>query len=136
MKILADECIPPNTFRLLARLLKLLKPPVDAVHLLDRLKAAGVPDDHWVPQIGQEGGWLVITGDCGRGKPPRLPELLPAHNVTGVFMGGNLPQECAFVKFRAIMVNYPKIVAAAAGPAGKRYIIHRQGPDGFSFKPW
>jgi hypothetical protein len=121
----------------MAGLLRLHKPkPVESAWLVDWLSAKGIADDQWVPRAAEEGDWIVLTADKGR-ESPRLNYLLPAYKVTGIFMGGKIPNLSGYEKIRAVMSVMHMIETAADDTPGRRYRLIRVGQaQRYTLKPW
>lgn len=87
-----------------------------------------VQDAEWIPGlIGTD--VLIISGDRGRGAPPRLPQLCREANRTHILFSSSM-HKCAlqFQQIRSIVVLWPKIIEASKSPPGSRYQI--QSLDG------
>ena len=133
MKLLIDECIGKPLFEKLADILALADPNLEWKHLTDIVKA-GTKDDVWVPELSSL-GYIVITGDTGKGSGAPLPYLLPRHQMTAIFFSGKIQQRRAFEKVRSIIYLWPDIMAIADDTPGKRWKIMIHG-TGYRWEEW
>lgn len=131
---MADECIPPARFRSIVDELRNNDPPIHAIHLLDIFRG-GIQDDDWARRLRQESGWIVVTGDRGRGRSPRLPVILPALGVTGIFMSASLQNAKGDDKVEAIRWMAARIDRIAAAPPGTRFKLNKHG-ETFRLEEW
>lgn len=132
-----DECMPRMWCKRLAEMLRLKKEPVEAFNLVDRY-ASGLGDDavtKWI--VAHKPRLLMISGDSGAqsGRDPRLPKLLPAHGITGVFLAPRMAQKEGFERVRALIVCMPAIIRAYHATPGERYSLRESG-DGYAIDKW
>ncbi len=132
---MADECIPPKQFRSIIDELRSNDPSIHAAHLLDWMKRAGVRDDEWARRLSSEPGWIVLTGDRGRGKSPRLPAILPELGVTSVFMSASLQNAKGEDKLEAIRWLADRIDRIAVAAPGTRFKLNKHGGT-FRLEEW
>ena len=139
MRLLADECIPVKAFHLLEQ----IRNPrgivhTEMVHLLDRMNS-GVGDDIWASNFAHASPpFLVITGDRGvhtKTGDPRLPQILPALGISGVFLSGKIQNAKAFDKIRALLYVWPQLEEIWARPSGERHKLLISG-KGYKLKAW
>lgn len=136
IKLTADECVTPRRFESLIPSLAVGDPPIQAVHLLKLNGQQGLQDDQWAERLGREGGWIVVTGDRGRrAEGPRLPRVLPAAKVTGVFLSGKLQSSSGDDKLASIQWMIKRIDKIAKAPPGTRFRLNRDG-DSFRLEIW
>jgi hypothetical protein len=86
--------------------------PIESRHLLDLFRS-GELDDRWPETLASRGeDPVVITGDRhrkSRSIDPRLPIILPAVNLTGLFLSGTLQQASGEIKMAAILTILDKL---------------------------
>ena len=90
MKFFFDNCISP---RLARAIHELSKPEHEVLALRDRFDP-GTADTVWIPTLGVEGGWTIVSGDLRIRTRPQERELLRAARLTTFFMAKgfmNLP---------------------------------------------
>ncbi len=121
--ILFDECIgKPHVERL-----KTLVADVSAIdakisHVLD-FQAQGVRDEDWIPRIANE-GWIVISGDRGRGgmkKGEPLPRVCLKYGVTHVLLSRGVVHRCSADKILTVLSVWHEILELHSVPRGSRY---------------
>ena len=138
-----DECMTQKASRLVVQGLQLYKPPIHGEFPEDYFGFKGALDIDWTKQLQAEGDWSVITTDIGRQrgnqarlKGPPLHLILPARNITGIFLSGKMAQRGGFEKARCIFYLIHEIVAAIERSApGTRFKIRPAG-NGYSMSPW
>lgn len=141
MILFADECIPPLHFRALGEALKVADPPVECIHLLDKLRS-GIDDEAVADYLATLDRPVCLSADNGRttrGDDPRLPLILPERGITGVWFAPALAPRPGFVKMQALMSQFDRVRAAHDGPPGARYRIYVKGDDTnpvFRFESW
>jgi hypothetical protein len=93
-------------------------------HIKDYYKE-GIKDNDWIPQLGKEGGWIVISGDRAKraNKGGKLPELCKQHGITHVLLSSTLHQKKAHEKLAALALIWNEIAALHEVPLGTRFIL-------------
>lgn len=128
MNLCFDECIPPKWFRLLCEMFKKRNPPIQSVHLLDRLRQ-GTKDDAVVDWLlKQSPPIMMVSADSGKNTKrgdPRLHLLCPQNSITSVFLSSSLCQKPGFEKVRMMMICMPELEAAYHGVRGSRYRLEK-----------
>ena len=134
-KIFLDECI---AHPIAARLLHYYTPAYPSLkvrHLFEEYRAKRC-DSVWVPNLAEQGGWIIITKDRGKhssqGKSgkPRLPDLCIEYKITCVAISNKLGHAKAAEIQEAIdeaMRNIQAIYAAPAGTIVKLGIEYTKG---------
>lgn len=82
MRFFFDNCISPNIVEALVHL--------DSRHHLKHLRAKfeqGISDPDWIRRLGQEGNWIIISGDprISRGQAERAAWI--ESGLTAFFLG-------------------------------------------------
>ena len=104
---------------------------VELCHIVDKY-AEGDKDEDWIPKLGIEGGWVVITFDAGRNSKvgQKLPELCLVHKVTHIVMSGTLNQATTLEKVNLIAPAWPLINGVFSSSKGSRYHMRRVTRNG------
>jgi hypothetical protein len=106
-RFLFDECIGKP---LMLELQSMVAPDSEFRHIVDTFRA-GEKDEIWIPRLGAEGDWIVITADAGthskRGR--KLPQLCREYSVTHVVLSRTLHQRTVLEKVAALACIWPKI---------------------------
>jgi len=128
LKLLFDECIGGPLIAHFAALIAYT--PVDCeVKLVLDYVASGVHDQDWIPKIADE-GWIIVTGDSGKGgtgKGQKLPHLCTQLGVTHIMLSGKLQQKKGFEKVRAIISVWEEICELPAQPKGSAWVLRFVG---------
>jgi hypothetical protein len=93
-------------------------------HLCDKF-ASGIHDSVWIPQIGQEGQWIVVSGDraknsSGSGK---LPALCIEHKVSALMMSSSFVHKKSHEKLKIFQDNWGQVVNIANFPPGSLFLM-------------
>ncbi len=120
-RLLFDECIGKPV---MTKLRGLIPVEIELQHLADKF-AKGDKDEDWIPRLGTEGGWVVITSDAGRNskKGQKLPELCLIHRVTHVILSGTLNQKSTLEKINSIAAAWSFFEDVFSSPQGSRYFM-------------
>lgn len=124
MRFFFDNCVSP---RLARAIHQLIRPAHEVVALRDRFEA-GAPDTLWIPALGREGDWIIVSGDLRIRTRPQERELLRAAQLTTFFMAGgymNLPE---WEQVRWMVDKWPLIVEQAdrVNP-GAMFLVPKKG---------
>jgi PIN like domain len=95
----------------------LLEPEHEVVHLKDRF-AANTPDETWMSILGQEAGWIIISGDLRIRKNPHEVQAWRAAGHTTFFLKDgwiNLP---FWTQAWKLVKCFPDVVATATKAKG------------------
>ena len=120
-KFMFDECLSEAAMEGLDKITP--KPHIFA-HVISHFKS-GIHDDVWIPKLGEDGGWVVISADRGKGssKGGKLPELCKEHKVTHVLLSGKLHQKKSHEKISAIGLLWGEISKLHLEPPGSCFIM-------------
>lgn len=137
IRFLFDECISkPVVEKQVAESLVLYGAAASVTHFL-RKYPSGTKDPRWIPEIAEEGGWIVVSMDRGRHskKSERLPIICRAFRVTHVVLSAGLEKRSMHYRATAIAACWPELIAAASRPAGTGFRLSmHQTPAGISFQ--
>jgi PIN like domain len=125
LKLMFDECIGKPVMESLPQLLSFSKhDQFELGHVLDRQKQ-GIHDEDWIPQLAPE-GWIVVTGDRGKGgkkKGEKLPFVCMRNQVTHIMLGPSLLHKPSFDKVVAIVQVWDEIAKLPDAPAGSAFLL-------------
>lgn len=118
-RLLFDECIGKPV---MLQLLPLVSPGLEVHHLVDKFKR-GEQDEDWIPQLGTEGGWVLITSDAGIHSKAgqKLPDLCAEHKVTHLILSGKLHKKTTVEKITWIAAAWPFVEEIFSSPPGSRF---------------
>ncbi|MGU3540533.1 PIN-like domain-containing protein [Methylobacterium sp. A54F] len=113
MKIVVDENLPPALARALDAL---FAGEHTIVHLRDRY-GPGVTDLTWIPELGQEGNWIVLSGDRGIRRKRAEFQAFKASRLIGFFLSAGLNKAPLVKKAERILALWPAIETFASRAA-------------------
>lgn len=120
IRFLFDECISWKVVEdQLTASLELYSPGATLVHLRKKF-TPGTKDRVWIPQIAEEGGWIIISMDRGKHSnvPDRLPLICQRVCVTHATLSGGLAKRSMYFRATAIEACWPALVSAGSDPPG------------------
>lgn len=82
MKLFVDENLPPQLARGLAAL---FESDHEVTCHRDKFGARCRLDEEWIPELGHEGGWVVLSGDVNIARKRPQRELFFRSNLVGFF---------------------------------------------------
>jgi hypothetical protein len=137
IRFLFDECISWRVVEgQLAQSLELYAPHATVAHFAKKFPC-GTKDRVWVPQIANEGGWIVVSMDRGTHSKveERLPLICRAFQVTHVLLSPGLEKRNMYYRALAIETRWPELVNAAAYPHGTGFALSmRETKSGVMFQ--
>lgn len=120
LKLFFDECCSK---RIPLKLLDVFKedyPEFQTKHLCE-YTSSGTSDSVWLPQLAQEGDWIVITSDKGRDtKKPQLPIYCRDLKITHVIFTSKILTAGLIAHKQAFYCLWPQIVKIPLLPKGTR----------------
>lgn len=127
-RLLFDECIGRPV---MAQLYDFVPQEVELHHIIDKY-TAGDKDEDWIPKLGTEGGWVVITADAGRNSKvgQKLPDLCFVHRVTHVILKGQFHHKTTLEKIKLIAEAWPRLENVFSSPQGSRYFMRLRNQKG------
>ena len=137
IRFLFDECVSrPVVETQIAESLLLYGAEASVAHFLGKY-SRGVKDRVWIPEIAEEGGWIVVSMDRGQHsrKSERLPIICRAFRVTHVTLSAGLEKRTMHYRATAVAACWPELIAAASHPPGTGFNLSmRPIRDGFAFR--
>ena len=111
MRFFFDNCISPNLVAALGELEKHARAPT-LVHLRSRFNE-DTPDPVWITALGQEGDWIIISGDprISRGRAERA--AWHESGLTAFFLGDAWSNRRLHKQVGDFIALWPAIVQAA-----------------------
>ena len=124
MRFFFDNCISPKLARAMH---ELSQPEHEAVALRGKFPE-GALDMDWIPRLGQEGRWIIVSGDLRIKTRPIERELWRAAKLTTFFMAKNFPRLEAWEQVRWMVDKWPLIVEfAQKSTPGSAFIVPHRG---------
>jgi hypothetical protein len=109
VKVMVDNDLPP---RLAIALNTIFEPDGDqVVALRHKFGRSNVKDEEWIPALGDEGGWAVISADqrIAKRKPSR--ELFIRNGLVGFFFSPGLQKSPLHKQAARLLTLWPQIKA-------------------------
>jgi hypothetical protein len=121
-KFLLDECVSLPIVEALRKHVESLPDPATLTHIIE-LGLASQTDDEWIPRIAEE-GWIVISGDKGKGglrKGQKLKAVCVAFGVTHILVSASIQEKKVAEKIEIFTSAWEQIAATVDAEAGTRY---------------
>lgn len=127
-RLLFDECIGRPVME---KLRELVPQGIEFYHIVGKY-TAGDKDEDWIPKLGIEGGWVVITSDAGRNSKvgQKLPDLCIIHKITHVILKGRLHHKTTLEKISLIAAAWRFFENVFTSPQGSRYFMRLRSKKG------
>ncbi len=109
MKVVIDENLPPALARALAAL---FVGEHEIIHIRDRY-GPGVKDLQWIPELSDEGAWIVISGDRGIRKIKAEFNAFRHSRLIGFFLSAGLNKAPLVKKAERILALWTSIETLA-----------------------
>jgi hypothetical protein len=108
VKLLVDNDLPPR----LAEALNIIFAPDDQVIALrEKFGRANLKDEEWIPLLGAEGGWAVLSADMRIAKKRPSRELFIRAGLVGFFLSSSLQKAPLAVQTARIIRLWPQMVS-------------------------
>ena len=127
-RFLIDECIgKPSMMALKA----LVPDDLEFAHICD-IFGQGAQDKDWIPQIAEEGRWVVITSDGGKksNRGGKLPRLCEENGITHVVMSPSLHSKRADEKVAALVMVWDRLMTLGNEVPGTRFKLQYRASKG------
>ena len=108
MKLLVDHNLPP---RLASALNEIFAPQDTVVALREKFGRSDLKDEDWIPKLGREGGWAVLSADMNiaRKKPSR--DLFIAEGLVGFFFSPALQKWPLNRQAARVLTIWPQLIS-------------------------
>jgi hypothetical protein len=113
----------------------------ELAHLFSKF-SPGALDTVWIPQLAEEGDWIIVSCDKGKNskKSESLPLICQATGVTHIILSTALGHRTSFYRVHAINSCWPQILATADAPKGSGFTLSistgKKGKISFRFQEW
>ena len=141
MRIMLDECVTQGPSEILIQFFQM--DGIEAAFLVEHFGKQGVKDSSWAKALMEEGDWCVITADRGRKKKntrlsegPPLHKILPACDISGVYMSGSVQNSRGAEKVRAVTSTWPDIKSFFVNGAPGSRMLLAKATKGFSLREY
>lgn len=128
MRFFFDNCV---SRRLATAMHALVEPEHEVVHLREKWPKAdqqSISDTTWITQLGNEGGWVVLSGDVRIRTRPAERDALRTAKLTAFFLADGYPKLGKWEQVRWLVDKWPEIVELAqkVGP-GSTFRVPKRG---------
>ena len=124
MKFFLDNCLAIRHARALH---EMVKPDHSFTHLQDKFSPA-IKDQDWIYALGQESGWVVISGDYRIGKSAHERRAWHESGLTVFFLSKGWTNIPPLLQHSKLALILEKIIAEAqAAPAGAGFSVSING---------
>jgi hypothetical protein len=108
VKLLVDNDLPPR----LAEALSVIFSPYDQiVALRDKFGRSDLKDEEWIPKLGKEGGWAVLSADRNIAKKKPSRDLFIGAGLVGFFFSSSMQKMPLHLQAARILTIWPQMIA-------------------------
>ena len=124
MKLLVDHNLPP---RLAEALHVIFQPDHEVIALSRKFERHNLKDEEWIPALGREGGWAVISADMNiaRKKPSR--ELFVRAGLVGFFFSPAMQKWPLSRQTARILTLWPQMISHLSTTANGVFEVPTSG---------
>lgn len=124
MKLLVDNDLPP---RLAKALDAIFFPDDEIVSLRQKFGRADLKDEDWIPTLGAEGGWAVLSADMNIAKKKPSRELFVGAGLVGFFFSPSLQRAPLRLQLARVLTIWPQMVSHMKTTANGVFELPRSG---------
>lgn len=124
MKLLVDNDLPP---RLAKALDAIFSPDEEIVSLRQKFGRADLKDEDWIPKLGAEGGWAVLSADMNIAKKRPSRELFVSAGLVGFFFSPSLQKAPLRLQLARVLTIWPQMVSHMKTTANGVFELPRSG---------
>lgn len=124
MKLLVDHNLPP---RLGLALNEIFKPEHTIIALRDKFGRSDLKDEEWIPRLGKEGGWAVLSADMNiaRKKPSR--DLFVGAGLVGFFFSPAMQKWPLHRQAARVLTIWPQLISHMSTTANGVFEVPASG---------
>ncbi|MDP9414450.1 MAG: hypothetical protein M3Q08_10265 [Pseudomonadota bacterium] len=108
MKLLVDNDLPP---RLAEALNTIFAPDDHVIALRAKFGRSDLKDEEWIPLLGAEGAWAVLSADMRIAKKRPSRELFIRNGLVGFFLSPSLQKAPLASQAARILTLWPQMVS-------------------------
>lgn len=120
MRFFFDNCLPPPLVTAVNAIGATEAPAHVGTHLREKFNP-DTPDERWIPALGQEGEWIIVSGDIRITRTPHLRQAWLDSRLTAFFLAKgwtNLRRWDFAWKFLRVWPNIASQAGLVKPPAG------------------
>jgi hypothetical protein len=114
VKLLVDNDLPP---RLAEALNAIFAPDHQIVSLRAKFGRSSLKDEEWIPLLGREGGWAVLSADMSIAKKRPSRDLFVGAGLVGFFFSPSLQKAPLYAQAARVLTIWPQMVSHMATTA-------------------
>lgn len=108
MKLLVDNDLPP---RLAKALNTIFATDHKIVALREKFGRSNLKDEEWIPKLGAEGGWAVLSADMNIAKKRPSRGLFVSAGLVGFFFSPSLQKAPLRLQAARVLTIWPQMVS-------------------------
>lgn len=108
MKLLVDNDLPP---RLAEALNVIFAPDHEVTALRKKFGRANMKDEEWIPKLGAEGGWAVLSADMNIARKRPSRQVVVGAGLVGFFFSPSLQKAPLNLQAARVLTIWPQMVS-------------------------
>lgn len=108
MKLLVDNNLPP---RLAEALNVIFAPGHEITALREKFGRSNLKDEEWIPKLGAEGGWAVLSADMNIARKRPSRQLFVGAGLVGFFFSPSLQKAPLNLQAARVLTIWPQMVS-------------------------
>lgn len=107
MKVMIDNDLPYLLARGIAPIVE--ADGDEVISLREKFGRPDLKDEEWIPRLGVEGRWAVISADMRIAKKKPSRELFLRHGLVGFFLSPSLQKSALHIQASRLLLLWPEI---------------------------
>jgi len=108
VKLLVDNNLPP---RLAKALNVIFAPDHEIAALREKFGRSNLKDEDWIPKLGAEGGWAVLSADLNIARKRPSRQLFVGAGLVGFFFSPSLQKAPLNLQAARVLTIWPQMVS-------------------------
>jgi hypothetical protein len=108
VKLLVDNNLPP---RLAKALNVIFAPDHEIAALREKFGRSNLKDEEWIPKLGAEGGWAVLSADMNIARKRPSRQLFVGAGLVGFFFSPSLQKSPLNLQAARVLTIWPQMVS-------------------------
>ncbi|MBA3811167.1 MAG: hypothetical protein H0X27_05895 [Caulobacteraceae bacterium] len=108
MKLLVDNNLPP---RLAVALAAIFAPDDTVVAIREKFGRSDLKDEDWIPTLGREGGWAVLSADLNIARKRPSRELFVRAGLVGFFFSPSMQKWPLNKQAARVLMIWPQMLS-------------------------
>lgn len=124
MKLLVDHNLPP---KLASALNEIFAPEHEIVALSKKFGRHNLKDEEWIPRLGAEGGWAVLSADLNIAKKRPSRELFIRAGLIGFFLSPAMQKWPLNKQAARVLTIWPQLLSQVSTNANGVFELPASG---------